>query len=109
MMKFDAMYVMQCMQWNATGEYRDDAEAWYEVVAESGVELLEAPDTTRGRMLELFLPGKVSFVILFVIDLDIDIDIDVDVDVDLSCRRVSDHSFQHVWYSSILHTSRLLQ
>eukprot|EP00903_Cladosiphon_okamuranus_P021614 g19873.t1 len=48
----------QFMVENITGEYRDDAEAWYEVVADSGVELLEAPDTARGRMLELFLPGK---------------------------------------------------
>lgn len=50
------------MEFDAPGEYRDDAEAWYEVVAESGVELVEAPDTTRGRMLELFLPGKVRLV-----------------------------------------------
>lgn len=42
------------------GDYRDDSEAWYEVVAHSGVELLEAPDSNSGRMLELFLPGKVE-------------------------------------------------
>lgn len=45
--------------WWATGDYRDDSEAWYEVVAEGGVELVERPEKNRGRLLELFLPGKV--------------------------------------------------
>lgn len=47
--------------WWGIGDYRDDSEAWYEVVAEGGVELLERPDKNRARLLELFLPGKVMF------------------------------------------------
>ncbi|CBN80124.1 hypothetical protein Esi_0031_0133 [Ectocarpus siliculosus] len=50
----DGKYMVE----NITGHYRDDSEAWYQVVDESGVELLEAPDAGSTRMLELFLPGK---------------------------------------------------
>ncbi|CAM9195150.1 unnamed protein product [Ectocarpus fasciculatus] len=50
----DGQYMVE----NITGHYRDDSEAWYEVVSETGVELLEAPDADSMRMLELFLPGK---------------------------------------------------
>lgn len=57
-----------------TGHYRDDSEAWYQVVDESGVELLEAPDAGSTRMLELFLPGKVGFHSCVVLDNCRDID-----------------------------------
>lgn len=45
------------------GEYRDDSEAWYRVVAEPGVELLEGPNADGPKMLEMYLTGKVMYLV----------------------------------------------
>lgn len=58
-------FTSRTLRW--TGEYRDDAEAWYEVMSESGAELLQRPDTEGGRMLELFLRGKVRVYVCCII------------------------------------------
>lgn len=42
-----------------TGEYRDESEAWYRVVAAPGVELLRAPSLEGAGLSEMYLTGKV--------------------------------------------------
>lgn len=45
----------------SSGQYRDDSEAWYRVLSEPGVELLEGPDADGPKMLEMYLTGKVLY------------------------------------------------